>query len=314
MKKIHFIFSLPLMLSLVGCGGNTSTNTASNSTPAPSSSTTNELGDPNVVDVVVLAGQSNMEGHTWINKLLNNTPSSMHDYYLDGFENTEIMYHCNGGANKSEFFTPVKVGQGFDKTRFGPEVGIAEELFLRERARPVYIVKYALGATSLYNNSHWNANGNNGLFDKMVNYVWDQIYYFEQQEIDVRIKGLFWMQGEADSCDAGGQQGTRYYDDLSNFVAKFREEFEELYGEPDKGIAFVDAGISDCSTWTHYETVNAAKKQFAESDPSKNYYFDTMEEGLQYKYDNQDYYHFDATSEIKLGKLFISKLLDNGWL
>ena len=312
MKKIHLLFSLPLMLSLVGCGG---TNNSTSSLPQTSStSTVDDYGDPNVVDIVVLAGQSNMEGHSWVGPLINNTPSKMHDYYLDGFENTEIMYYCNNGGNKSEFFTPVKAGQGYDKTRFGPEVGIAEELMMRGRKRPVYIVKYALGATSLYNHSHWNADSNNGLFTKMVNYVHEQIYYFENQDIDVRIKGLFWMQGEADSCDAGGLQGTRYYDDLSNFVTKFREEFEEEHGDPEKGIAFVDAGISNCSTWTHYETVNAAKADFAESDPTKNYYFDTMEEGLEYRYDNSDFFHFDATSELKLGKLFISKLLDNGWL
>ena len=86
------------------------------------------------------------------------------------------------------------------------------------------------------------------------------------------------------------------------------------YGDEEKGIAFVDAGISDCSTWVNYKRLNEIKKSFADSDPEKNYYFDTMANGLKYNEDNTDYYHFDATSEIKLGKLFISTLLYNGWL
>ena len=63
----------------------------------------------------------------------------------------------------------------------------------------------------------------------------------------------------------------------------------------------------------HYQEINQIKKNFADSNPDKNYYFDTMEAGLEYDKDNTDYYHFDATSEVILGKLFISTLLDNGW-
>jgi hypothetical protein len=312
MKKYNLFLSLVALMSLASCKGQ---EASSSNSVAPSSSTSsyNPYGDENVVDIVVLAGQSNMEGHTWINKLLSNTPESMHNYYLDGFPNTEIMYHCNGGSNKSEFFTPVRVGMGFDKTRFGPEVGIAQKLHKEERVRPLYIVKYALGATNLAND--WaspSMGASNSLYHKMMFYLYDQIAFFEEQDLEVRIKGLFWMQGEADSCNDA--QTAEYYDNLSMFVEDFRTEFEEMYGDPERGIAFVDAGISNCSTWKNYQEVNAAKKQFAESDPSKNYYFDTMDEGLTYHLDNQDYFHYDALSEIKLGELFISQLYDNHWL
>lgn len=315
MKKYNLFLSLVALMSLASCKGQevSSSIKESSEVTSSSSSSVNLLGDPNVVDIVVLAGQSNMEGHTWINKLLQNTPSSMHDYYLNGFENTQIMYHCNGGANKNEEFEPVKVGMGFDNTRFGPEVGIAQKLHEDGRVRPLYIVKYALGATNLYNDwSSPSKGSSNSLYYKMMYYLYEQIAFFEAQDLEVRIKGLFWMQGEADSCQDGPTED--YYDNLSLFVEDFRAEFEELYGDPERGIAFVDAGISDCDTWKNYEAVNAAKKEFAESDPTKNYYFDTMEEGLTYRLDNQDYFHFDALSEIKLGELFISKLLDNGWM
>ena len=311
MKKYNLFLSLVALISLASCNNQEVSSSQNNNSISTSSS--NLLGDPNVVDVIVLAGQSNMEGHTWINKLLQNTPEAMHDYYLNGFENTQIMYYCNNGSNKNEAFEPVKVGMGFDKTRFGPEVGIAQKLHEVGRVRPLYIVKYALGATSLYNDwSSPSMGSSNSLYYKMMFYLYDQLAMFEEQDLEVRIKGLFWMQGEADSCLDGPT--SEYYDNLSLFVSDFRDEFEEVYGDPERGIPFVDAGISNCATWKNYKELNAAKKEFAESDPTKNYYFDTMEEGLTYNLDNQDYFHYDALSEIKLGDLFISKLLDNGWL
>lgn len=321
MKNIHLLFSLSMLLSLTGCGGNASSTVTSSDKTSSSkvvsssivSTSTINVGNPNVVDLIIMAGQSNMEGHTWINKLLEKTPSEMHDYYLNGFEDTLIRYNCDRGSNLNEEFEKVKVGMGFDKTRFGPEIGIAERLQETGRKRPTYLVKYTVGGTSL--NRDWrspSSGAQNSLYTKMVEYIYDIILEFEEQDLEVNIKGLLWMQGEADSCLKN--ETDKYYEHLENFVYDFRYEFEETYGLKDRGIPFVDAGISDCSTWTYHEEVNAAKKQFAESDPSKNYYFDTMEEGLEYNKDNQDYFHFDATSEIKLGKLFVDTLLDNGWM
>ena len=152
----------------------------------------------------------------------------------------------------------------------------------------------------------------------MVMYVYDQILYFEEQGIRPIIRGLFWMQGEADSCNLN--MTNNYAANLNRFVESFREQYEEEYGVPGKGIAFVDAGISDSSDWPYYELINQIKKDFADSNPSKNYYFGTIEENLEYHLEGKksdgstDTYHYDATSELELGKLFISTLIDAGWL
>ena len=301
--KLKCIFSLILILMILVLG---SCGTQNNN---------NNPYDPfegmEAVDVIVLAGQSNMEGHSWVAKLLENTSSSMHEYYNNGFDNTYIAYHCNRGTNKSDYFENVKAGQGYGKGSFGPEVGIAEELMNRNFERPVYIIKYALGATSL--DGDWNVDNSQSLYYEMIDFITEQFVYLEEAEgFRPVIRGFFWMQGEADGCV--GSMMNKYYENLEKLVSAFREEFEEVYGDPDKGIAFVDAGISDCYHWQYQVQINAAKKRFAESNPNKNYYFDTMENGLEYDKDNDDIYHFDATSEIKLGKLFISTLLDNGWM
>ena len=310
MKKC-IIYGLTI-LSLLGCSSkkilsnNISTSSINDSIPPIS------LEEPkdNEVDVIVLAGQSNMEGNSWVDKLYANTNSSMHDLYRNGFDNTLMAYYCNNGANKSDEFVPVKAGQGYGIGSFGPEIGIAEELYNREYDKPVYLIKYALGGTHLY--SQWNVNNESSLYYYMVDYIYSQLATLEEQDLKPVIRGFFWMQGEADSCWKEGSD--LYYNNLSNLVSTFRDEFENYYGDVEKGIAFVDAGISDCESWVFYETVNSAKKKFSNSNPNKNYYIDTIENGLEYKYDNTDYYHFDATSEVKLGKLFISQLLDNDWM
>ena len=99
-----------------------------------------------------------------------------------------------------------------------------------------------------------------------------------------------------------------------NLVSSFRNEFEEYYGVEERGIAFVDAGISDYQVYKFHTIINSAKEEFSNENPDKNYYIDTMKLGFEYNKDNTDYYHYDATSELKLGKEFISILLDNNWL
>ena len=316
MKNKSLLISLCILLT--GCNMQLLSTTSSSknnvsskiSSNVESSSTLNSSEQKETVDIIVMAGQSNMEGHSWCDKLYQNTSSTMHNYYRNGFKNTLIMYHCNRGANQSEKFTPVKAGQGYGTGSFGPEVGIAEELYNREYDKNVYLIKYAVGGTNLF--SEWNVNNPDSLYYQMVDYVYDQLVYFEELGLKPVIKGFFWMQGEADSC---WDEGTStYYNNLSNMVESFREEFEYYYGDEERGIAFVDAGISDCSSWINYRQINEIKQAFANEDEDKNYYIDTIGNGLEYKYDNTDYYHFDATSEIKLGKLFISTLLDNEWL
>ena len=269
--------------------------------------------EDNTIDVIVMAGQSNMEGHSWSYKLFENTNSSMHPYYTNGFEKTKMMFHSDRGTNKSEIFSPVKLGQGYDTTRFGPEVGIAEELHNRGIEKDVYLIKYALGGTSLYED--WNVDDVNSLYHEMVSYIYDQLVTLEEAGYKVKIKAFLWMQGEADAAEAvTATEASKYYDNLNKLVSSFRTEFEEYYGVEERGIAFVDAGISDYQVYKFHTVINSAKETFASEEPEKNYYIDTMALGLEYNKDNTDYYHFDATSELKLGKEFVSILLDNGWL
>lgn len=305
-KKILLTLLLFVSCILASCSFNNS-NSSNNNNNQNNNSDIEYIG---TADVIVLAGQSNMEGHSWCEKLKVKGDPNMLEYYINGFPDTQIMFNSDRGKHKSICFESVKLGQGYRYDRFGPEVGIAEEWHNRNTGKTLYIIKFAVGGTNLY--TQWNPISKGQLYDQMVNYVYEQLEYLELEEgLKPTIRGFFWMQGEADSCSQ--TQTNNYKANLTRLVSSFREEFEEIYGVEGKGIAFVDAGISDCETWALQEDINRIKKEFADSDPNKNYYFDTMENGLEYDKDNTDYYHFDATSEVKLGKLFISTLLDNGW-
>ena len=115
------------------------------------------------------------------------------------------------------------------------------------------------------------------------------------------------MQGEDDSSSA---YYADYYGYLKNFVNDLRSEL--LYYSDPEGIGFVDAGISNCPAWTHYQAINSAKQQFSE-ESEWNVYLDTISANLMYNGEpagSPDIYHYDSSSMIQLGRLFAQILLE----
>jgi hypothetical protein len=115
------------------------------------------------------------------------------------------------------------------------------------------------------------------------------------------------MQGESDTTEF---KASHYYDNQSAFVSYLREDLAP-YAE-EGGIYFIDAGISDGPyCLPAYPTVNEAKRRFAETSPL-NLYFSTIEEGLTTLYEPDyapDYGHYDALSELALGRLFGERVI-----
>ena len=112
------------------------------------------------------------------------------------------------------------------------------------------------------------------------------------------------MQGESDVGSASYR--SRYFDNTTNFVNDLRTEWED-YSKKD-GFTFIDAYISQY--WNGYTQINGAKLEYHNIDEN-SLLIDTIGEGL--KYDTQpiggvDYYHYDASSMFKLGRLFGEKI------
>ncbi len=262
----------------------------------------------NEAQVVVLLGQSNAEGHTH-SQYLKKTVGEKAAQYADGFENVLISYANTISANTSDGeFVPVRTGQGNSADRFGPEVGMAEKIAAIDPQKKVYIIKYAYGGTTLVSQWRSPSCGNTGgLYTNAVNYILEQCRKLEELDLYPVIKAVCWMQGES---DASGQGYSSYETLERNFVADLRKDLD-YYRDPSSVIGFVDAAISDCPAWTNFQVVNAAKKKLAEEDDFHTY-IDTIAEGLKYNAEPAgapDIYHYDSSSEIKLGHLFADVLL-----
>ena len=115
------------------------------------------------------------------------------------------------------------------------------------------------------------------------------------------------MQGESDTTD---YKAGKYYDNTVAFASALRTDFASY--APAEGIYFIDAGISSSPYCEPaYPQINQAKKRFSEQSPL-NLYFSTIDEGLTTLYEpqsNPDLGHYDALSELKLGRLFARELL-----
>lgn len=263
----------------------------------------------NEVQVVVLLGQSNAEGHTWSQYLTRTVGEEKAKEYAVGYDNVSISYACTIAENTSNGeFVPVKLGQGHSVNQFGPEIGMAEKISELDPTKRVYIVKYAYGATSLTTNWRSPSSKNTGtLYTNAVAYVLEQCRKLEDMDLYPVIKAVCWMQGEDDSS------GLNYnsYEELErNFVSDLRKDLS-YYKPVDGEIGFIDAGISDCTAWTQYRVINAAKAKLAEEDEN-HVYIDTISAGLKYNGEPAgapDIYHFDSSSEVLLGQLFAQELI-----
>lgn len=320
--KIGFAAIIPF---LAACGGtnesimssiiNTSGEDSSSSQNTTSSSS-DSIEIPGEVQVILMGGQSNMEGHTHIEYLSKTCGAEKAKEYAAGYDNVKISYHNTYGHNSTNgAFTAVKVGQGYDMTRFGPEVGMAEEITKSDLKTPVSLIKWAVGGTAL--SSDWRSTSSGSAGSCYINfaaYVKQQLQALEEAGYFPVIKAFCWMQGED---DASGSGYANYLEYERNLIKDIRNDQGIAYYADAAGIGFIDAGIDDCSAWTHYQEVNAAKKALSKENPTLNRYFSTMEAGLKYNGEPAgapDIYHFDSSSEIKLGNLFIQNAIDAGFL
>lgn len=254
------------------------------------------------VRVILLAGQSNAAGYTRIDQMDRLFEEEEIKKYKTGFEKIKIRFSCEEGINTSwRKFIPVALGQGKDNLCFGPEVGMGEYLS-NSGYDEIYIIKYAVGGTTLVSDWRSPSSGTIGrCYQAFIDFVHESIDYLKKEYKQPVIEALCWMQGESDADEAKSKY---YYGHLSSFVKDIRQEFQEVSSED--GIGFIDAGISDWDWWTHYQKINAAKQQFA-SESEQNIYIDTIAAQLSYRNEpvnGVDGCHYDSDGMILLGTLF----------
>ncbi|MGI6713957.1 MAG: sialate O-acetylesterase [Bacilli bacterium] len=261
--------------------------------------------------VIILAGQSNMEGNSWINHLENHYDKQQIRLWTEGYESSQIIFN-NSWGNYTSFnrYEKVELGQGMSMNHFGPEVGIAETIDMAGFSEPVYMIKFAWGGSNLYNQWRSPSSGETGpLYVQFVDFIKSSLLTLEIKGLTPKIHALCWMQGESDA-DNNTPNPDSYYQRLKDFITDLREEFNDY--ACNTGIGFVDAYISDSYVWARYQTVNAAKKQLADED-ELNTVIDTI--ALKLPYDKEptagvDPYHYDSNGMIELGRAFGATLFE----
>ena len=258
--------------------------------------------------VILLAGQSNAAGSTSDEYLREKATAEKYKEYEDGYDNVYINYFSTG-HNESKAFVKCSTCQGKKGGYFGPELGLAEKLNELYPNRTFFIIKYAIGGTNLYEQwlSPTDKNEAGPLYKGFIEFVNNSVSYLEYKNYNVKIEGLCWMQGEADSTSL--ENALNYEKNLTDFITNVRKEYAEKAS--DDGIAFVDAYISSIVYWKYYLKINQAKQSIADSS-SNNVVIDTISHGLttnQEPTDSPDIAHYDSLSEIKLGYLFAEEVV-----
>ena len=254
-------------------------------------------GNGNKIKVIILSGQSNATGCSWPEYL-----SSDPDYatYCAGYDNVLINY-VTENSNMSNGFVPVSLGQGFAGVCFGPEVGMAAEWSCENPTETILIIKYAYGGANLF--KHFNSVTNGPMYSSLVSFVSTNLDYLVSKGYEPEVIGFCWMQGESDSFE---RTVVHYQKHEKRLFCNIRSRFA-AWASAD-GIRIVDAGISEY--WPCYLLTNGIKQKVA-SDLENVVFIDTIKAGLTTEhepYGNVDKAHYDASSEILLGKLFVQAL------
>ena len=306
--KINNLLKISLLVCplLFSCNTKRESNSESSSQSEPKE---------DEISVVVLAGQSNMEGNSWsqyVSTSYGFTQDEV-DRIKAGYDGIKMDYRCfwngapNAGTDSYGLFMPVKLGQANTTSKFGPEIGIADYLTEQGLSGEVVLMKYAVGASALDPAAgEWGSPSsgkakNGKWYDNMLALVSDGLETLaEDTGKKPVIKAFCWMQGETDAGNTSYRNN--YFLNTKNLVSDLRDEWQE--DSKEGGFTFIDAYISQY--WGGYTQINAAKSQYNDLDDN-SLLIDTIKAGLEY--DKQptgsvDYFHYDAASMFELGHLF----------
>lgn len=318
--KLKKLLLVPIALFISACGptSNPTVEPTSTSTSTPTIEPTSQEPEAKKIDVIVMAGQSNMEGHSWNKELQKHVSVEKFDEYINGYEDFKMCYKvgCYGNNNNSkDEFKKVKIGQSFNVSFFGPELGMAEYFEENKESleNELAFIKFAVGGTTIY--KEWRSPSSvddthekGYLYSPFINYVKKAMSTLIDQGYEATIRAVCWMQGESD-----GLNYASFYEELEhNFICDTINDLAEFNEE--ETIKFVDAGIYNASWVPNYSVINRAKIKNHTKDPDNRFYFDTIEAGLEFRNEpegNPDTAHFDSLAMIELGRMFAETIMEN---
>ena len=271
-------------------------------------------GSRPTVDVYVLAGQSNMEGVGRVTAL----PADVFE------ESAAQLYHSDslGAEGRHDAWLPLRPAgwSGGPVPCFGVEVELGRLLLPSAGSDGVFLVKHAVGGTNLH--SDWDPAGG-PQYSKLQAVLAAALADLVERGVEPVVRGLFWIQGEADAKDA--RTAAEYLRNIEALVAALRASVGQHAPDRDpERIRFVlgqvipDAapGSNAHRAYTFRNTVRAAQVAAAtripnaatvRTDPT----FETHA-SEQDGFRDSDNIHFNAAGIRKLGRHMAAAMQDDG--
>lgn len=285
----------------------------------------------NDIDIYLVAGQSNAVGQTVadVEQL-----EMMDERFTIGFEN--VLYYgytdlpVNNLIPSDVRIQNTKLGLGFrssdsSKVHMGPEAGLAYYLANSRRNNKFGIIKYASGSSSIYDDvtsknnkakGNWysdevskamgkeksDPNISGYCYTAFMDIVEKGLEQYKQAGFNPIIKGLAWMQGEA---ECGSEEYSVKYATLLNALIKdFRTDLTEISGQDLTEMEVVVAKIpSDYLPGKYTSVVREQQQMVADGDVNvkiiDNDGFETF-----------DGHHYPWKDMLTLGMNFAKSFLD----
>ena len=276
------------------------------------------------INVYLIGGQSNAVGY---GEDTNSTLANSDARYTDGFDN--VLYYGaqeRSGANVDVEFQKVKLGLGKSENCSGAEIGIASALGDTDSMNAV--IKCAWGATHIYPDSQYDMSKSQGtwtspsyieennvdvsinpkigrMYEWFVETVTTGITLLEEEGYTPVIKGMWWMQGEAEMFS---ESMSSLYDELLTALIKdVREDVSKITCSDQSEMPFVfglPSWNDSVSGAPAYENaVRANMQTVANNADILNVSYVDCDNLTQH-----DNWHFDAASQKYLGEQFISQV------
>ncbi len=288
-------------------------------------------GKGKTINVYLIAGQSNAVGYGMDTgrKIANSD-----ERFVDGFEN--VLYYGSqerwNGAPVDNEFQPVKLGMGVASDRSGAEIGIAAAV--ADSGEMSAVIKCAQGAAHLYPDAQYDVSRNYGtwtsptylknhnvdmsanpmigyLFTRFENTVTEGIRLLIEEGYTPVIKGVWWMQGEAEMFTLG--MASEYRELYETLIYDVRNMLSGVTGYDCSEVPFI-CGLPKWNTNnspapTYQGMVRAAMTTVA-GELTNVGYVDCM------PLTQHDDWHFDAAGQKYLGENFVAGIKafeEEGW-
>jgi len=301
------------------------------STPAP--------GSKGEIEVWLIAGQSNAVGYGKVADYpqtdANGNTRKGYTNLTAGYSNVLFYGEDEGTGNYSKNFQATKFGLGQSSTTSGAEIGIATAV---GDSGNHAIIKLAYGSSYIYPNTAadisvkqgtWtppsyidkygidtNASKVGDLYLRFVATVADKVAELEAEGYTSVIRGMWYMQGEAETFSA--DTSSAYSELLTCFINDVRADLSAVTDTDCSEMPFVFGRIynnpeHDPSRTPYISTVQA-QQDIVASTVSNAFAVKVDEDlldpdtGVHTLPSQQDYWHYNAFSQQMIGEAFVRKV------